>query len=323
MSVSKIGNEGLDLAALLRGSQGTPLPAASTTQSGVASFALTLATLRSQTLASLVGGESASAIPASNAATDLAALLASQSQLAVADSGTVKGLSPTGRNLALFDPESAYKMMTVINNDEVAYKAQYSELSQMQAEVTQMQQAGQQLGSIAPTTPNADIQTRLQQFADQYNDWVRRFDPDMLGGGLLADTQAAQVSRYELKQSIENPFNGASHGLQGLSDLGLSIDPVTKLASLDTTRLDGVLASNKAGAVATVQEFSANFAKSAELLNSAGNFIPSRLGNLDRVIHYIADNKTALQAEFGLGDPAKPTGQVSQALAAYNSTSGA
>ena len=117
--------------------------------------------------------------------------------------------------------------------------------------------------------------------------------------------------------------NGASLGLQGLSDLGISIDPVTKLASLDTSRLDGVLASNKAGDVATVQEFSANFAKSAELLNSAGNFIPSRLGNLDRVIHYIADNKTALQEEFGLGDPAKPTGQVSQALAAYNSTSGA
>lgn len=321
MSVSKIGNEGLDVAALLRGSQGTAAPAASDTQGGAASFALTLAAFRSQTLASLVGGESASAIPASSSVADLSALLATQSQLSVADSSKVKGLSPTGRNLALFDPESAYKMMTVINNDEVAYKAQYSELSQMQAEVSQMQQAGEHLGSIAPTSDNASIKAQLQQFTEQYNDWVRRFDTDMQGGGLLAETQAAQVSRYELKQSIENPFNGASHGLRGLGDLGISIDPVTQLASLDTSKLDGVLATNKAGAVAAVQDFSANFAKSAQLLNSAGNFIPDRLGNLDRVIHYIADNKTSLQAEFGLGDPAKPSGQLAQALAAYNQVS--
>ncbi|MDE2584917.1 MAG: hypothetical protein KGN39_05915, partial [Betaproteobacteria bacterium] len=86
MSVSKIGNEGLDLAALLRGSQSTAAPAASDTQGGAASFALTLATFRSQTLASLVGGESASAIPASSSVADLSALLATQSQLSVADS---------------------------------------------------------------------------------------------------------------------------------------------------------------------------------------------------------------------------------------------
>ena len=68
----------------------------------------------------------------------------------------------------------------------------------------------------------------------------------------------------------------------------------------------------------TVQQFSANFAKSAELLNSSNNFIPNRLDNLDRVIDYIAENKTSLQAEFGLGDTARPSATVSKALAAYN-----
>ena len=56
------------------------------------------------------------------------------------------------------------------------------------------------------------------------------------------------------------------------------------------SKLDAALASNKDGAISTIQEFIANFAKSAELLNSANNFIPNRLANLDRVIDYITDN---------------------------------
>jgi hypothetical protein len=35
------------------------------------------------------------------------------------------------------------------------------------------------------------------------------------------------------------------------------------------------------------------------------------------VIDYFADNKASLQAEFGLGDPAKPSAQIAKALAAY------
>jgi len=239
------------------------------------------------------------------------------------DSSDVKGLSPTGRNMALFDPESAYAMMSVINNRDVSYKAQFSELSQMQSYVAQMQDAGQSLGSIALSTGNDGIRSQLQGFADQYNVWVQRFDPDMQQGGLLADTQAAQVSVYELDQSIKNIFNGAKDGLHGLRDLGFTIDPNTKLASLDGAKLDAVLASNKQGAVDTIQEFSANFAKSASLLNANNNFIPNQLANLNGAIHYIADNNADLQAEFGTGDPAKPTGQVAKALAVYNQTYGA
>ena len=98
----------------------------------------------------------------------------------------------------------------------------------------------------------------------------------------------------------------------------MSIDQTTNLASLDTSKLDAALANNKNGVINTIQEFSANFAKSAGLLNSVNNFIPNRLANLDRVIDYIFDNKPALQAEFGLGDPARPSTPVAKALAAYN-----
>jgi hypothetical protein len=78
------------------------------------------------------------------------------------------------------------------------------------------------------------------------------------------------------------------------------------------------LATNKQGVVDTVHEFSANFTKSASLLNSDDNFIVKQLDNLNRAIHFIADNNASLRAEFGTGNTAKPTGQVAQALSAYN-----
>lgn len=238
-------------------------------------------------------------------------------------SGSIKGSSPAGRNMALADPESAYKMMTVINNADVSYKAQFSELSQMKSSVFQMQDAGQGLGSIALSTGNDSIKLQLRDFVGQYNSWIQRFDSDIQQGGLLADTQAAQASQFELEQNINNHFFGAKDGVHGLSDLGITIDTRTRLATLDAAKLDSLLATNKQGVVNSVQEFSANFAKSASLLNSDGNFILKQLDNLGRAIHFIADNKASLQAEFGTGNAAKPVGQVAQALAAYNQTYGA
>jgi hypothetical protein len=290
-----------------------------------ASILLSIANVRSQALNSLVssasdansGAKSATTFPfpaPDSASTDPLA--------ALTQSSSIKGLSPTGRNMALFDPESAYKMMTLINNEDVSYKAQFSELSKMKADVSQMQDAGQSLGSITTATGNDSIKSQLQGFMGQYNNWVQQFNPDMQKDGLLANTQAAQVSRYELSQSVENRFNGAKDGLHGLRDLGITIDHNTQLASLDTAKLDAVLSANKQGAMDTVQEFSANFSKSASLLNSDGNFIPHQLNNLSKVIHYIDDNEAALQKEFGSGDPAKPSGQVAQALAAYNQVYG-
>ena len=213
-------------------------------------------------------------------------------------------------------------MMSIINKDDVTYKAQFSELSEMKTAVAGMQQAGQTLGSISSSVDNATIKSQLQEFVGKYNDWSKRFEGTVKSDGVLAGTQAAEVSLHELEQSVENPFNGAKDGFRGLKDLGLSIDDNTNIASLDLNKLDVALTTNKNGAISTIDEFSANFAKSAELLNSANNFIPNRLANLDRVIDYISDNKPALQAEFGLGAPAKPSAQISKALADYAQIAG-
>lgn len=249
-------------------------------------------------------------------ASDPLSLLTQGSNAFLGDS--IKGLSLTGRNMALADPESAYKMMTVINSKDVYYKAQFSELSQMKSYVFQMQDAGQDLSGIALSTSNDSIKSQLQEFAGQYNNWVQRFNADIRQGGLLADTQAAEASRFELEQNINYRFFGVQDGVHGMGDLGIAIDPNTRLASLDAFKLDSLLATNKQGVVNTVQEFSANFAKSASLLNSDGNFVLKQLDNLNRAIHYIADNKDSLQKEFGTGSAAKPAGEVARALAAYN-----
>lgn len=230
----------------------------------------------------------------------------------------IKGLSATGRNMALPDPESAYKMMTAINNADVIYKAQSSELSQMKSGVLQMQDAGQSLGGVALSAGNDSIKLRVLGFVGQYNNWIGRFNPDLQKGGLLAGTPAAQVSQYELEQNVNNRFFGANDGLHGMNDLGVTIDPHTRLASVDTAKLDSTLTANKQGAVDTLHEFGTNFAKSASLLVSDGNFIQKQLENLSHAIHYVDDNNGSLQQEFGTGDAANPSGPVAKALASYN-----
>lgn len=229
-----------------------------------------------------------------------------------------KGLSSTGRNMALFDPESAYRMMSVINNRDVLYKAQFSELAHMKTGVTQMQIAAQGLGEITTNTPPAGVEALLQNFVASYNHWRESFNADVEQGGLLDHIQAAEVSLYELEQSVKYNFFGAQDGIHGLRDLGISIHPATHWAELDSKQLHRTLSANPTGGVRAIQDFSANFAQSARLLNSENNFIPNQLDNLKRAIHYIADHKAALTQEFGTGDPAKPSGQIAQALATYN-----
>lgn len=305
MAVNNVTNVNLNQVVTNLG--GKPDQAAAARAGGSYSeIALQIAGFQAQTMGSLIN--SAFATGTKDGATGVEALLTTLNAAAARPASptleqTIAGLSPTGRSNALFAPEPAYQMMSFINTREVEFQTQFAELGQMGSAVADMQQNARNLAGIDGASANANIKARLQTFAEQYNDWVRRFDAAMQEGGVLADVQAAQVARHELAQSIGSIFNGARQGVQGLGDLGLTVDPVSRLATLDDTRLDAALASNKEGSALAVQEFSANFARSAELLNTDGNFIKNRLDNLGRAIAYIGDNKPALQAEFGLGDP--------------------
>lgn len=262
-------------------------------------IALQLATLRGTLFSTLLGTEETTA--------DFAAVLGQQTA----------ALSANGRNLNLNDPEAAFDMMSQINRYEVDFKAQHAELTAMSDAVGQLEEAGRDLASIDATTANAGIIAQLQNFVAQYNRWEDRFDDTVAEGGVLDNVQAAEVSLRELEISIADIFNGAADGVRGLGALGIDIDPASKQATFDPSRLEAVLAGNKSGAVNAIDAFSANFARSAELLNSDGNFLPNALDNRDRAIDFIADNRSRLEAEFGTGDPARPTGATAQALAAY------
>ncbi len=329
MSINQINGKGFDFSKP-QGGKAAPAAGSAGAVDFSSALKLQMAGIQSQALNALASSASGSGKVAGGANfadilgagktsgnSALDAMLGS----AASASGT-HGVSATGRNMALFDPESAYRMMTDINARAVAYKAESSEMSDMKAYVSTLQQEAIKLGGVDASSGSEEIRARVQAFADAYNGWMQRFGSELKDGGLLAGTQAARVAQWELEQSVANPFHGAKDGLRGMAGLGLSIDPVTKLATVDNARLDAALASGKSAAIGALHEFTAHFAKTAELLNSAGNFINNRLDNLSRVIAYIDTNMSSLQAEFGLGDPAKPTGQLAKALANYNAKHG-
>ena len=272
------------------------------------SLTLRLASLQAQSVSQLVGSADASS------ALDIAA----PSGDPLPGAAKTASLSADGRNRSLFDPESAYQMMSEINRRDVVYKAQFAELSQMEQSIDGLAQAAKRLASATGADAGA-VATRniLGEFADTYNRWVERFEDDIEPGGLLSGTQAAEISLHELEYSVENRFHGAALGFNGLKDLGVSIDPASHRISVDGDKLDAALAANRQGVFGTVQAFAAEFTQAATLLASDGNFIDNRLANLDRAIDFIDSELPALQSEFGLGAPAKPSASAANALAAY------
>lgn len=327
MSVNGINSNSFDFSKLLGGKATTPATGSAGAVDFSSALKLQMASIQSQTVGALVssalgsgkvsaGASFADILGAGILGAGIAAGTSSLDTLLGSTAGMsgTNGVSAAGRNMALFDPESAYRMMTDINARAVAYQAEASEMGDMKSYVSTLQQEAVKLGGTDVSTGGEEIRARVQAFADAYNGWMQRFGSELQDGGLLAGTQAARLAQWELEQSIANPFNGARDGLHGMADLGLSTDPLTKLATVDNARLDAVLASNRTAAMGALHEFTAHFAKSAELLNSAGNFISNRLDNLSRVIGYIDTNMASLQAEFGLGDPAKPTGEQAKAL---------
>ena len=287
------------------------------------SLTLNLVNFRTQMLNSLTDATSSTGSSFGDILSQLqAGGTADASAQSLAQPCSAGDLLAVGSNASANGINAGEAMMTTINGLDITYKAQFSALNQMESNLPQLQAAAQQLGTVNGPDGSDTLRTRLEDFAQQYNAWVQRFSPDMQQGGVLANTQAAEVSVYELKQSITNPFVGAKDGFNGLSSMGITIDPNTGLLSVDSAQLGSAWANNQQGVVDAISEFSANFSTSAGLLASNGNIVRDQLNNLGSAIGYIDGNAAALQKEFGNGAAADSTGQVAQALAAYNSTSG-
>ncbi len=216
-----------------------------------------------------------------------------------------------GRNPALADPDSAYRMMSEINRRSVVYRAERSVMDQLAADVRELGSEARALAQVALSGSDNDLVAAMTRFADHYNAWQGSYGAQMAPGGLLAGTQAAKVARWEFARSLDNMFHGATAGLRGMRAIGLSVRRGDDSAQLDANVLRGALARQPDAVRATIRDCATDFARCADLLNSPKNFIPNRQDNLSRAVAWIDANLSSLQAEFGSGDAYRlPSGKA-------------
>lgn len=209
-------------------------------------------------------------------------------------------------------------MITVINRLDLTFKAQSSELGQLKNSLQQAQKSAQQLMAIDERSSSADIKSKLTDFIATYDAGVERFAPDLAPGGVLEGSHELGRVRFATRRDIGDPLTGAIDGLLGgMSALGISVDQKTGLASVDETTLDAILSTDTDADLHTIQDFARKFMQTTATLNSADNQLARQIANLDNAIHWIADNRAAVEQEFGPGEAARPNAAFAKAAAAY------
>jgi len=227
--------------------------------------------------------------------------------------------TPTGLDSVQLFSSLGQNLVTVINRVEVSFKAQFSELSELKNSLMQEQDAAQKLTMLNGQTSNSDIKAMLAIFIESYHAGVNRFGPDVAKGGILEGSQEAARARFATQREINNILIGAEFGIAGgLTALGISTDPQTGLASIDQTTLDTTLAQNKEANIHTVINFATAFSATVANINAPDNPQDRQLKNLDKAIHWIKDNKSAVEMEFGPGAAATPNQTFARAAAQYD-----
>lgn len=210
-------------------------------------------------------------------------------------------------------------MVTVLNRVEITFKAQHSELGALKASLGGERQAASRLNALTATSSNADITAALDGFVASYNAGVKRFAPELAKGGILEGSWEATRARFATERDINYILNGAELGLKGgLAVLGISTDPKTALATVDHVQLGAALEREKASSVKALTSFATTFAATVDSLGAANHSHVRQMNNLDRAVHWIHDNKAAVQKEFGAGAAATPNEAFARAAAQYD-----
>ncbi len=227
--------------------------------------------------------------------------------------------TPTALDAAGGFSRPGQNMVTVLNRVEVTFKAQFSELGEMRKSLVAEQAAAKRLAGLDDASTSADIKAELAHFVDTYNAGVNRFAPAVDKGGILEGSWEAGRARFATERDISYILNGSEVGIKGdLAQLGITTDPKTGLASIDNARLDGALAKDRGHVVASVTAFANTFVTTVDYLNAKGHSQQRQMANLDRAVHWIKDNKTAVQKEFGPGAAATPNAAFAKAAAQYD-----
>ncbi len=285
-----------------------------------ASLSLSLNQFKTQALQSLIAFDSS---------TDAAGLFATaphtggmfEQWLAAAKQAPID--APASRTPSGLDALGGFSVpgqnvVTVINRVDVSFKAQFSALSELKGTLAQAQASANDLAAIDAQTASAEVKSKLLDFIATYNTGVNRFAPEVAPGGILEGSQEASRARFATRRDIADPLIGATDGLRGgMLALGISVDPRTGLASLDEAQLDAILAQDTDADARTIIDFAQTFIRTTTILNSEGNQQDRQLSNLDRAIHWIADNRVSVENEFGPGQAATPNPAFAKAAAAY------
>ena len=227
--------------------------------------------------------------------------------------------TPTALDAAGSFSRPGQNMVTVLNRVEVTFKAQFSELGEMRHSLQDEQAAARQLGSLDADASSADVKAALARFVESYNAGVNRFAPALDKGGVLEGSWEAARARFATRRDIGNTLNGAEVGIKGdLAKLGVTTDPKTGLAAINTATLDQALASDRGHVVGAVTAFAHTFVTTVDYLNDKDHAQQRQMANLDRAVHWIDDHKVDVQKEFGPGKAATPNEAFAKAAANYD-----
>lgn len=228
--------------------------------------------------------------------------------------------TPTSLDAAGSFSKPGQNMVTVLNRVEVTFKAQYAELGEMRKSLVHKQQAAQKLTGLGVQSTGTEIKAALDAFVASYNAGVTRFAPSVNKGGVLEGSWEAARARFATERDISYILNGSEIGLKGgLAALGIRTDPATKLASIDHTQLDSALANNKGNVLGAITSFATTFVATVGCLNAPGHAQVRQMANLDRAVHWIHQNRSSVQKEFGPGAAATPNDAFAKAAALYDS----
>ena len=227
--------------------------------------------------------------------------------------------TPTALDAAGGFSRPGQNMVTVLNRVEVTFKAQFSELGEMRHSLVAEQAAAKQLAGLNGDSSSADIKAELARFVESYNAGVNRFAPSVDKGGILEGSWEAGRARFATQRDISYILNGAEVGVKGdLAKLGITTDPKTGLAAIDSAKLDGALGADKGHVVASLTAFANTFATTVDFLNAKGHSQQRQMANLDKAVNWIDDNRDDVQKEFGPGAAATPNEAFAKAAALYD-----
>lgn len=210
-------------------------------------------------------------------------------------------------------------MVTVLNRVEVTFKAQFSELGEMRHSLITEQAAAKKLFALTAHSSSAEVKAELAHFVETYNAGVNRFAPAVDKGGILEGSWEAARARFATQRDISYILNGSEAGIKGdLAKLGITTDPKTGLAAIDSAILDGALNRDHAHVVAAVAAFASTFVTTVDFLNAKGHSQQRQMANLNRAVNWIDENKDDVEKEFGPGAAATPNEAFAKAAALYD-----